>query len=422
MTDPDYAQDQSSFRDEFEGSDEALHVDTLKIPEVNPEIYKDVEPLLFRGFLHVFAEINGVPFIFKSLNHHEFSFLNLMNPKDSNTSHRALQQFYSMFLAYGVFMVGQDNILTDRDRWLPQLIDMFNEMGDGPKNKVVRYLSEINRRANQATILTEAYSLDSVSRLRWAQVKGGDLTSTAITGLQGTSSLGMNWSQLTWRALNHYADLKEQSEREWENAKFVASAMAGKGMTKVHNQDRRRREQELQDQVERRDKIIRFALLGESPDKASNQLGVVKVARTVEELQTQLHKDLTGEKDWHDMVIEAHENRVKDQSRQRSKQLVELQQNYEERYGTQSIIGGTDLKGLTPEEVQFRVNRRRQLVAQRIASQQVHPELTDPNMANFVDKWSNAKSMSDRDPAEVPLLPTSDPKRVPGVPFGSKKR
>src|ERR1700744_5392191 len=110
MADPDYDQDQARLRGEFEGEGDDLHVESFKIPEVNPEIYKDVEPLLFRGFLHIPGEINGVRFVFKSLNQHEFSMLNLMNPKE-DVSHKAIQRFYSMFLAYGVFMVDHDNIL-----------------------------------------------------------------------------------------------------------------------------------------------------------------------------------------------------------------------------------------------------------------------------------------------------------------------
>src|SRR5665213_93615 len=116
MADPDYDQDQERLRGQSEGEGDGLHVESFKIPEVNPEIYKDVEPLLFKGFLHMPGEINEVQFIFKSLNQHEFSMLNLMNPKEA-VSHKAVNRFYSMFLAYGVFMLGHDNILVDRDRW-----------------------------------------------------------------------------------------------------------------------------------------------------------------------------------------------------------------------------------------------------------------------------------------------------------------
>jgi|SRR6478609_2913710 len=420
MADPDYDQDQARLRAQQEGdSDEEFQAEIPKLPEINPEIYKDVEPLLFRGFLHVSGEINDVRFIFKSLNHHEFSMLSLMNPKDE-MNHKNLQRFYAMFLAYGVMMIGQDNILLDRDRWIPRLVEVFTNMEEGPKIKVIRYLSEINRRATQATVLTEAFSMDTFSRLRWAQLKGSDLTSTSVTGVLGTNSLGMNWAQLTWRAINHYADLKEQAEREWENAKFIASSMAGKGMVRIHNQDKRRREQEAKDQIERRDKIIRFALLGESMDTKGSQLGPIKVARTVEELNRQLQHDLRGEKDWHDTVVDAHEAQVREQSRQRMEQLQQMQRTYEETYGTQSLVGSsTRLEGLTAEEARFQIERKRQLVAQKLSSQQVPPELLDPKYAEFADKWANVRPRSDQDPQKIQLVPTVN--RAPGSPFNLKK-
>src|ERR1700743_2516469 len=73
-----------------------------KDPEVNPEVYKDVIPLLMRGFLTQPAEIGDVPFLFKSLNHHEMEMVRLMGGyrEDRPASNR----FWDTFLAYGVFM------------------------------------------------------------------------------------------------------------------------------------------------------------------------------------------------------------------------------------------------------------------------------------------------------------------------------
>jgi hypothetical protein len=407
----DYEDEQGKLRSKYEGEpDDDFHIDVPKeLPEVNPEVYKDVEPLLFRGFLHVPADINGISFVFKSLNHHEFEMLTLMVPQGEATR-ATVQKFYSLFLAYGVFMVDGVNILSDRERHIPKIVEAFDSMNDGVKGKIVRHLSEINRRANRAVTITESFALEVLSRLRWAQLKGVDLTSTAVTGLEGTQRLGLNWAQLTWRAMNHYEDLRETSEREWENAKFVASAMAGKGMNRVHSQDRRRRDKEREDRLERRDRILRFALLGE-PMESENKGAPVMVARTVEELTTQLEKDLKGEKDWHDLVVEAHERRAQEARQQRAVQLQSLQQNFENAYGPHRLVGHTDLQGLTPEEVRFRIERRQQLMAQRVSAQQVHPELMDPKMAEFQDKWSSTS----RNPAEVPLVPTSQ--RTTGTPF-----
>lgn len=408
-----YDEEQERLRRAHDGDpDDDVKIDIPReLPEVNPEVYKDVEPLLFRGFLHVAAEINGVPFVFKSLNHHEFSQLRYQIAEDS--SWKTVQKFHALFLAYGVFMVDGINVLVDREDHLARLSQFFAELESGSSSKVIRHLSEINRKANRAMVLTEAFSLELTSRLRWAQLRGLDITSAAVTGLQGTQNLGLNWGQLTWRAANHYEDQRDTSEREWENAKFVASAMAGKGMSRVHSQDKRRREKEREERIERRDRILRFALLGESMDTSGNKTGAIQVARTVEELQTQLERDLNGEKDWHDLVVEAQERKVAEDRERRSQHIRELQTNFDAAYGPQQLIGNTQMQGLTAEEVKHQIERRRQLQAQRLASQ-AHPELSDPKAAEFVQKWGSV-SRTSRDPSQVPMIPSTT--RTPGVPF-----
>src|SRR5688572_16803230 len=118
---PTYDDTQAKLRQKYDGEtdEEDLELELPpEIPEVNPEIYRDVEPLLFRGFLHVAAEINGVSFVFKSLNHHEFEMLSLMVPTDG--TRKGLQKFYAHFLAHGVFMVDGVNVLADRDQHIAE--------------------------------------------------------------------------------------------------------------------------------------------------------------------------------------------------------------------------------------------------------------------------------------------------------------
>lgn len=393
-----YAIEQSGLRNRGGGAvptprEDEIHIDPPKptAAEINPELFKDIEPLLFRGFLYAPAVINDVTFVFKSLNHHEFERIGF-HSGTQGTGYAVTQRHYNLFLAYGVYMVDGVNVLANREDWLHELTKFFAELNDVSRRKVIYELSEINRRAAQGVILTEAYAMEVMSRLRWAQVRGLDLTSIGISGIDGTQSIGMNWAQLTWRALNYYEDQKETAEREWENAKFVASAMAGKGMSKVHAQDKRRREEEQEARIDRRDKIIRLALLGEVPEK-EGQGYTMQVARTVEELADQLERDLRGERDWHDEVVAAHETRVRQERNAKIERLRTMQADYEERYGDAPILGGTDLSGLSQAEVKERIERRRQFMAQRMAARQVRPEFTelqDPRMHRFMEKWHGA--------------------------------
>lgn len=394
-----YAQQQARLHQDVPAeNDDDLHIEIPRLPEVNPEVYRDVEPLLFRGFLYVPATVNGVPFVFKSLNQFEFEHLSF---SDVDKSRKGIKRSYDLFLAYGVLMIDGANVLPDREQWLPEIAEFFGKLDDGARRTAINRLSEINRRASRAIILTEAYTTEIQSRLRWAQLRGLDLMSPAVTGFSGTDRLGMNWAQLAWRAMNYYEDLKDVSEREWENAKFVASAMAGKGMNRVHSQDRQRRKKEMEERADRKDRILRFALFGEPLDKSSKGGAVLNVARTVEELATQLEKDLKGEKDWHDMVVAETERRVQDQTKARMDQIRMFQESASEKYGNQALIGSTEITGLSPEEVQFRLQRRRQLAAQRLAQQVIYPEMHDPKMSQFLDRWAQPMPDPNKDSLAV---------------------
>jgi len=387
-----------------------LDLPEIQVPEVNPEIYKDVDPVLFRGFITVGATINDVPFVFKSLNHHEFQWLALTQAATGSSA--AVQRYYNTFLAYGVAVADGVNVLRSRDRHLEKLANFFAGLPRVAHQRVIRHLSEINRRANRAVLLVEPYVMEAQSRLRWVQVKGLDLSATAVTGFEGSQMLGLNWGQLTWRALNHIEDLKENAEREWENAKFIASAMAGKGMQKIYNADRRRRQDARREQVERREKILRLALLNEPIDEQKSE-GNVVVARSVGELTDQLERDLKGEKDWHDRVIENHENRVRADMQRRAQAIQEARQAHIQQFGDRPVIATTDLSGLSKSEVQRRLRERRVEILESLNRNAEHPELTDPKYADFSDKWLQQPIVGK--PSSV--MPIETRARPRGTPF-----
>lgn len=364
--------------------DEDFDPEAFQVPDVNPEIYKDVEPVLFQGFLTSTATINGVTFVFKSLNHHEFNKLSLIH--DINAGPKALQDYYSSFLAHGVLYAGGENVLQDRDSHMADLQDFFNDLNPEAKQVVIRNLSEVNRRANKAIVLTEAYTMENSSRLRWAQLRGLDLTSTAITGFYGTQSLGMNWGQLLWRAINHFEDQRENAEREWENAKFVASSMAGKGMQKVYSADKRRRQSDQKEKVERREKIIRHALLN-TPLDGEDSSNPVVVARTVPELAKQLERDLKHEQDWHDRVISEHESRIRKGYEDRMERVRTLREDHIKKFGDKAIVAGPTEVGLSRKEVEQRLQERQRERARAMEARSKHPELFDPKYAEFTNKW-----------------------------------
>jgi hypothetical protein len=417
--DPEYQAEQAKLRRQQEGtpSEEDLVIEVPKDPEVNPIVYKDVEPILFRGFLTAHATVNDVPIVFKSLNHHEFERINMV----SGTIEGHTQRFWNVFLAYSVFLFDGINVLADRAKSVQQLVRLFDDIPRPARERIIRPLSEVNRRATNAIRLTEAFAMEWQSRYRWVQLKGLDLTTTAVTGIEGTDRLGLNWGQLTWRAVNQFEDLKEQHEREWENAKFIGSCMAGKGISKVYQQDSDRRQKDREQRLARKDAVLREVVLGEDPngERLQKNGAVLVVAHTAEELAEQLTRDLRGEKDFHDFVVDQAQHEVKRAEYEQKQRIVELARTHQEEMGNRFLSGGTDMRGITAAEVRQRAERQRtyeaQLAAQRIVPVNQPGSDAEKDEA-FKEKWGLSPGnipMSDDDPSNAMPVHQSRPRQTP---------
>jgi hypothetical protein len=397
-----YLEEQNRLQAESDGeAPDDLRLEVPKDPEVDPRVYRDVEALLYRGFIFLPAEINDVDFVFKSLNQHEFDIIQMTLGYKSGDA-AGMRRFYNLFLAYGVLMVDGHSILADREKWIPDITKLFDGLSQPARAKVIRNMSEVNRRAAAAVTLTEAYAMETSSRFRWSQLRGLDLSSPAFTGMRGTDYLGLNWAQLTWRALNAYEDMKDIAEREWENAKFIGACFAGKGLSKVYSHDTRRRREEADARRSRKDHILRHVILGAPLDDGVERKGdqVIIAAKTVDQLADQLSKSLKGEKDWHDEVVSAIEERVQREQRESQERLEKLAEENAQIYGQRGVVGATDITGLTREDVAKRLEAR-----QLAAASQIRPELTDQRHSEFLDRWH----LSGKEP---PTAPTTQRENV----------
>lgn len=383
FTTPEYDSEQSALANELEGDKPKVEISVPQDPEVNPEIYRDVESLLFKGFITVSAKINNVHFVFKSLNQHEMDYLWLQHGETTVT-----HEFWNLFLAHGVFLVGGTNVLVNRVKNLPKIADVFNTLDPNSKNKIIWHLSEINRRASNAVALTECYAMERYSRYRWYQLHGIEATNLSVTGIQGTDQLGLNWGQLIWRALNHIEDLNDAQENSWDHAKFIGSCFAGKGISKVYQQDTQRKKQAKEERLARKDKILREILFGEKTHEVA-QLGraVLVGPKTVEELARQVQNDLSGEKDWHDRVVDEHEQRIKAGRNQQLEHIAELAAEREREFGGKTLIGGTEMRGYSRGEINEFLRQQKVREAEHDIQRNQRPELHDERLKGAIDRY-----------------------------------
>ena len=293
----------------------------VKVPEayrpVNDEIWDELEDHLFLGFLTSPALVFGRTFVFKTLNHNELRFIGHLKPRGKEPT-EARNYFKAAFIAHSIFLVDGENVLHRRADHMRRLVDTVGKLTKPMQDKLLEELGVLNQRAARLYPLTEVYVHENRSRFKWMFLNGGNtpVHSTAATGVAGTEELGMNYCQQTWVAVNQLTDVREQMDRDWQNAKFVGSCFNGKGVRSVDERDKARRERERTEREDAKMKVLHAYLnrqAGEGEDlKDRAQLPDGRIAQvekkfqalSVDELAEQLSASLSGEKDHHDLVVD----------------------------------------------------------------------------------------------------------------------
>jgi len=210
--------------------------------------------------------------------------------------------------------------------------DIVSKLDGKILEEVILNLNALNTKANRLHPLSEVYVNENQSRLRWLQIKNIPIHSPLATGIAGTDELGMNYCQQIWVALNRLQDLREQLESDWTNAKFIGSCFNPKGVRSLEERDRGKKQQEKQEQEEEKMKVIhaylnRLAGKEEEPSKdvmmPDGRMAKVEkrfIADSAEELADQLSSALSGEKDFHDRVVEQKQEEYRKQAA-----MIELQ-------------------------------------------------------------------------------------------------
>jgi len=403
MSDSSFEEDDDS---EVESSED-IRIDAPREPEINPDVYRDVSVLINRGFLMASSEINGIPFVFKTLNQNEYEMVKLLSGYMDDNATFVPPRFWDLFLAHMVLFVDGQNVLTDRSKYLADLADTFRDMPNALRVRFIRLLSELNRKSTKAAMLVEAYSTENYSRWRRAQVQSMDICSPSLTGIDGTHKLGLSYVQLVWRALNHYEDIRNRQEVDWENAKFIGGCFAGKGIQKIYNRDNDRRTKERQEKWSKKDRIVRHVVLGEPLEKEGRFDGsqIVQVASTVEELADQVEKSLRGEKDWHDLVIDEYESKLRAEASQKQSDLQNLAKTRKSKMKGKDVMGEVRLEGLSPQQVQQRIYERQRQSMQGYKKESEEVSTEDASLTRWGFKDPGFKTTDRSTDDAIPLQP-----------------
>lgn len=323
--------------------------------------YKDLEDLLYLGFIPHRARICGVDFVFKTVSELEYRKTSLMSGIAGDPLYNI--KFHYNYLYHSVYMVNGVNILEKRDDIYEELITIFKSLPSVLIKKIFDILDKLSARLNKCSNLVEAYSYENISRYSWLSKKNTILNSYTHTGIRGTEALGLNQFQKYWQVLNLREDEKDAFEDNYGLAKFVASFTDPKSVKKMDAQDKAKKEEE----VKRREMV---KLIGSSEEER-----LVKYDPTAsrEGIVSELEKQMRGEKDDHDKAIEDHERRLRSNM---LKQMQELKTMQESR--RRSSENMDEARPISKEEMLERMNRSK-------SAPRVYMKSIDENESKYME-------------------------------------
>lgn len=300
--------------------------------------YADLENFIFRGFISYKLRINNVDLVLKSINDLEYETVRVMSGLEDSPNYS--YNFHLNYLILSIYMINGKNILPHREKYYLDLVTIFKSYPSFIINNIFTHIDTIMGIIDKNSKLVEPYSYEAISRYHWQSKKGIPLNSHQQTGILGTEYLGLSQIQNYWTVLNIREDDKENFEKSYSLQKFLASFWNGKAVSKIENSDKSKKKEE----EERRERI---KMIG-TPEEYNYLSGPTHTAK---DLVNELNKQIRGEKDKHDLIVEEYEKSLRFDM---LKQMQELQKMQEKRKTTASY-NLEEARPISQEEMEERI-------------------------------------------------------------------
>jgi len=267
------------------------------------EAYNTLAEIIFKGFIVSDFYFDSNHIIFKTINDKEFE---LMKIYAGNTNSYDYQfRFNIYFLVFSLLIISNQNVLIDRDKHIDELFTLFSSLPQYILRKMIDLLNTEDARTLEASKYLEGFSYTDRSRSNWKIASETLLTNPEFTGIPGTENIGTNSCQESWILINKSLDNEEKYDTDFSMALLITSASNPKGARQIRNQH----SGAVHGLEDRR---AHLADIGYMDSKEWSSKGWAARTDTAEELVAELDRQMKGQKDRHDLLIEAHLKQVKD--------------------------------------------------------------------------------------------------------------
>lgn len=337
------------------------------------EAYSVLSDLVFKGFLAYETQVSGHRFIFKTINENEFNLIRILSGDPNDDKMRIVFNIYLLMFSTvsvdGIWLLGENK---DRNS---NLFSLFWGLPWHVCNELIRKTNRIRGESYEALNFLEGFSYTEESRRIWKILGGRDPTADSFTGMIGTSRMGLNYHQQTWSYINGTLDEEEEYNNQFNFSLLIASASNPKGVRQIRN----KHDSTMNHLLDRRK---RLAQEGRVDKRDWSEEGWAASTDTVEELVSELERQMTGKKDRHDKFIDGYLKKMKDKAEQRAQEARE--RILKAREGMEDVLISGKQEMVSPEEMERVLQKRRRTTVSVADEEQAKTEDRD----RFVKKVS----------------------------------
>lgn len=300
--------------------------------------YGALEDLVWKGFL-----LGGVRFkdhllTFKTINEKEFSMIRTLA---GSLSMKENDRFTNYFLVFSLFAVDGEPVLHRRFNLIPDLVRFFDDAPWELTVAITNHLKKMRDTSFESVQFLEGFTYTNRSRSAWRHIKPHLPNEETLTGIPGTSNMGLNVHQENWIYLNSILDEEELYEHDFNMSMLIASASNPKGAKQIRNQH----DGQLKNVEDRRKHLAEHG----RAEARKNADGWAAPTETTEELLAELNRQMEGVKDKHDIYIERHLSKMREAAEQRAKEAEERIRRIRE--GTENATIVSSQRPVTEEDI-----------------------------------------------------------------------
>jgi hypothetical protein len=342
--------------------------------------YKYIKNLIFDGFVPFHIQFFGIKLIMKGLNPDEYRFIEMIELEPIRR--------VPLYFLYSIVLVDGDSILPYRADLHEDFIKFWLSLPTKVCERAINIVQAIQNAQSDCYENLEGYLYETESRYIWG-VHGKRAIKNKL--IKGIELIGLNTAQESWVMFNTREDLKEEQDRQFDHSKFIVSGMVGgKEIKKIETSENLRQKEERQRRQDvrlknKKDKIM----LGPS-------------LNTADDLVKELERQIRGEKDIHDQIVDQHEKKLRefmDLRRSEMEQLATIRDEVQKGEGSKSVSPEEMQKVLEevsdPIDIIMQADHYTSKIEQTSLSKQSKPEGFQPPKAKRIGDMKPSKSIFD---------------------------